>query len=373
MVDFPKKNITKDYGAIIDIVMIFSFIWTLIIWNVGYYLLDKEIAKPLSYISKLLKGYKPDKVFEIEEFKSMPKELQEIGSSFKYSSLLLESSYRDLKIFNENLESLVNNQTKELQNKLSELKYKNLELITARNEALKAVEAKSIFISGVSHELRTPLNAIINFTDMVIEDFELIVEDKQIREDSKNYLARVLHNSKQLLKLINDILDFSKLEAGKIEYEDKLIEVNELLDILHQNTFSLKVGKNIEYILEKSKERIYIKSDRRRVMQIALNLISNAIKFTEEGYVKVSTKVEKDEVHLVFEDSGRGIREDKLDEIFVPFSQVNINDQGTGLGLGIVKRYCDDLGFDIEVKSKVGEGSKFVVKIKIFNKERVKT
>lgn len=247
------------------------------------------------------------------------------------------------------------------------LNQKNRELEEAKKEAQEAALAKSNFISGVSHELRTPLNAIINFTDMMIEDFDEMIDSEDLRKDAKEYLARVLKNSKHLLMLINDILDFSKLEAGKVEYESAPFSLGEFLKTLYANTESLVGAKPINYTLELPKNEIMLSGDKRRFMQACLNLVSNAIKFTESGFVKISAKEEGNNVYIDIEDSGRGIEASMLEKIFTPFSQVNKYDKGTGLGLGIAKRYCEDMGMKISVASTLGVGSRFRIEATRFS------
>lgn len=277
----------------------------------------------------------------------------------------------NLEMLNTTLEEKVQEKTqelqktnKELENHLNGLVVLNSKLKKTKEEALQAAQARSNFISSISHELRTPLNAIINFTDQVIEDFDEMIEDKELQEENRVFLNRVLVNSKHLLHLINDLLEFTKAEAGKMEYSLEESDINEIVHAAYNNTYSLLTGTKVTYNVNVYKEPLIAHVDFRRFLQILLNLISNAIKFTNEGFVEIRTYPQNGDVVVEVEDSGKGIPIEHQKTIFDPFVQVNSSDYGTGLGLGLVKRMCDDMNIKISLRSDEGEGTLFQLVLK---------
>lgn len=273
----------------------------------------------------------------------------------------------ELRTLNSSLESHVQQKTKELQvnqNALEkyilELEKANEQLVKVGEEAMQAAQARSNFISSISHELRTPLNAIINFTDQVIEDFDEMLEDKELQADTQIFLSRVMVNSKHLLQLINDLLEFTKAEAGKMDYSIEVQDINNILMSAYSNTYSLLKATDIDFRIKTTSVPPLIAAvDKRRFLQILLNLLSNAIKFTEKGYVELRAFRYPNKIIVEIEDTGKGIPEDKQKTVFDPFIQVDNQDYGTGLGLGLVKSMCDDMGIEINLHSVEGKGSTF--------------
>ncbi|MFA6195403.1 MAG: CHASE domain-containing protein [Sulfurimonas sp.] len=278
-----------------------------------------------------------------------------------------------LTALNRTLESRIEEKTHELQTSndaleknVVDLKILNLKLTKAKEEALQAAQARSNFISGISHELRTPLNAIINFTDQIIEDFDEILVDKELQTDAKGFLRRVLVNSIHLLQLINDLLDFTKAEAGKIDYVIEENDINNILQTAYNNTYSLLNGTKVKSTLTLCEEPLIGIVDSRRLLQVLLNLLSNAIKFTDKGSIELKSFIEENTIIVEIKDTGKGIPLEKQKIIFEPFMQVNSTDNGTGLGLGLAKRMCDDMGVGISFTSVEGSGTVFRLNIKNF-------
>lgn len=278
-----------------------------------------------------------------------------------FSTIL--NTNREIQYLNNHLEKAVEAKTAQIQKHLQDLKKTNTELLEAKNRALAANEARSNFIGSVSHELRTPLNAIINFTDMVIEDFEPMLKDPELQKESKDYLQRVMRNSRHLLELINDILEFTKAEAGKIQYSLRPEPLAPIIHNVMRNSEGFLEHNPIETRVLNCPEKTLVTTDARRLYQILLNLISNAIKFTKEGTITIRCHEEEAFVRVEVEDTGRGIPASKLKSIFDPFEQVTRNDAGTGLGLVIVKRLCDDMGINLTLESEEGKGTCFRLEI----------
>lgn len=277
-------------------------------------------------------------------------------------TLLTLNATLEKRVEEKTLELKTANETLEIN--IANLKTVNLKLFKAKMEALQAAQARSNFITGMSHELRTPLNAIINFTDQVIEDFDEMLQDKEMQEDTKIFMQRVLINSRHLLNLINDLLEFTKAEAGKIDYNVEECDLNSVAKMAYNNTYSLLNGTDVKFNLKLHDMPLIAIVDSRRFLQILLNLLSNAIKFTQKGEIELRSFEENGYVIVEVEDSGKGIPEDKQSIIFDPFTQVSGTDNGTGLGLGLAKRMCDDMNIKISFTSIEGEGTIFRLAVK---------
>jgi signal transduction histidine kinase len=238
------------------------------------------------------------------------------------------------------------------------------ELMIANQRLDEASRHKSRFLANVSHELRTPLNAIIGFTRLVLRKTEGQIPDLQ-----KENLQKVLVSSEHLLNLINSLLDLSKIEAGRMDVFVESFTLNELIDTVVSTVEPMLKDGRVLLIKDISADIPALNTDREKLRQIILNLVSNAVKFTEEGKIKISAQKENGSLKLSISDTGVGIAKEALDYIFEEFRRAdtpNIKKYGgTGLGLAIVKKLVILLGGDIGVESEVGKGSKFTVKLPI--------
>ena len=239
------------------------------------------------------------------------------------------------------------------------LQHKN-EIIEAEKEKAEASEkAKHQFLANMSHEIRTPMNAIKGMTDILIR--------RNPKEDQKEYLEGIKQSSDSLLVIVNDILDISKIEAGKVELEQAPFSINELVNNV-QTIMQFKAEeKGLGLVKDIPAEELYVKGDANRLRQILINLIGNAIKFTEKGLVTTSLKSEyvgeKLNLHFTVSDTGIGIDEDRMGKIFESFEQAYSDTSrkfgGTGLGLSISKRLVELHNGKIWVESEKGKGSQF--------------
>lgn len=234
-------------------------------------------------------------------------------------------------------------------------------LQNSEKQLIEALRIKSEFLSNVSHEIRTPLNAVIGLSEFLEE---MIQDLKQ-----RSYLTSIKMAGQTLLRLINDVLDLSKIEAGHMKINPVFFRISILLDEMKQ-IFRLKAEeKKLELFFECNDESTLIKLDDIRIRQILINLIGNALKFTESGFIKIKSNLTKNEKRaeliISVEDTGTGIPQKDSDMIFDAFQQQEGHDTrrygGTGLGLAISNRLVRMQGGTINLKSEIGKGSTFTV------------
>jgi signal transduction histidine kinase len=250
-----------------------------------------------------------------------------------------------------------------------ELLQLNLELeqrIAARTEELAAamVQAqesdriKSSFLATMSHELRTPLNSIIGFTGVILQGLTGPLNDEQIRQ-----LSMSRDSARHLLALINDILDISKIEAGQLEIVKRPFEVRQAVESVLRIVQPLAQKKNLQLHVDIAVNVATINNDRRRVEQVLINLVNNAIKFTERGEVNIECQIRDGQLETSVRDTGIGIQPEDVQRLFKPFQQIDTGlargHDGTGLGLAICKRLVTAMGGDIRVESQWAAGSTF--------------
>ncbi|MCF7912292.1 MAG: response regulator [Candidatus Cloacimonetes bacterium] len=283
-----------------------------------------------------------------------------LAQSLSYSNTKLEAQKEELEA--QALE--LKNQAEELQENATELREQNQELEVQKQQVLQSTRLKSEFLSNMSHELRTPLNSVLALSELLQQQTK-----EKLNSEEQKYLAIIERNGRRLLEQINDILDLSKIEAGKVDLIYSKVSVNTVLENICDLMKPLADQKETEIRLELFETQLEIETDEKRLYQILQNIIGNAVKFTETGYVHVSAGVEDHKVKIMIKDTGIGIAPENLAYIFEEFRQIDgsnsRNYEGTGLGLAISSKLVKLLGGYIEVDSELGMGTTFTVMIPV--------
>ena len=227
-------------------------------------------------------------------------------------------------------------------------------LVQAKVKAEEANTLKSSFLANISHEIRTPLNAIVGFSSL------LVSAERGISEEKQEYINIIENNNTLLLQLISDVLDLSKIEAGTMEFDYAPVDVHGLFIEL-EDTFRLRNKKSgICICYHRRTTECVVKADRNRLVQVMMNLMNNAVKFTGEGSIEFGFDVREDGfLHFYVTDTGCGIPEERLEEIFGNFVKLNSFVQGTGLGLTICRAIVERMGGKIGAVSRLGQGRTF--------------
>ncbi len=287
-------------------------------------------------------------------------ELDELGAGINRMAEVLQHAQ-------EEMQHSIDQATEDVRQNLETIEIQNIELDMARKEALEASRIKSEFLANMSHEIRTPLNGIIGFTNLL--------QKCDLTPRQQDYLNTIAKSADSLLEIINEILDFSKIEAGKLVLEHVPFNLRELL----QDTLTILAptahAKQLELVsLIYRDTPLALIGDPLRLKQILINLISNAIKFTNKGTIAVRAMVEDvseefAKLRISIQDTGIGLSREDLAELFQAFSQADNSltrqTGGTGLGLVISKRLIEQMGGEIGVDSEPGQGSEFWISLSL--------
>lgn len=276
---------------------------------------------------------------------------------------------KELAEYRKNLEKLVKERTAELEKSqqalvkiVEDLKNTTKNLEDANMRLQEVDRLKSVFLASMSHELRTPLNSIIGFTGIMLMGLPGDLNDEQ-----KKQLTMVKNSADHLLSLINDVLDISRIEAGKIELSLEEFKLQDTVREVLETVSSSAVEKGLELVTDVP-EDIMLLSDRRRVKQILINIVGNAVKFIEAGSIRIKAKIKRNQsLEITVADTGIGIKEEDLSRLFQPFQQIDMTRTkkfgGTGLGLHISQKLATIIGGHISAKSEYGKGSEFTLSL----------
>ncbi|MBD2213668.1 AAA family ATPase [Nostoc linckia FACHB-104] len=287
-----------------------------------------------------------------------PQRLEVLQLLSSQAAISIENArlYHDLEEYNRTLEVRVEERTLELQGKNLQLQQEIRDRQRAEEVAENANRAKSQFLASMSHELRTPLNGILGYA-------QILNKNKGLTPDQKNGINIIHQCGEHLLTLINDILDLSKIEAGKLELYPKEFSLPEFLESIVKICCIRSEQKGIALVYHQlSVLPKVVRADEKRLRQVLINLLSNAVKFTEKGTVRFQVGYHAEKLRFQVEDTGIGIAEEQLEEIFLPFKQVGEDSrktEGTGLGLAISCQLVEMMGGELKVKSTLGKGSVF--------------
>ena len=303
-----------------------------------------------------------------------PERLEVLQLLSSQAAISIENArlYNDLEEYNRTLAVKVEERTLELQDKNLQLQQEIKERQRAEEVAKTANRAKSEFLANMSHELRTPLNGILGYT-------QIFQKDKTLTVQQKNGINIIHQCGEHLLTLINDILDLSKIEARKMELSPTEFHLSVFLEGIAEICRIRAQQKGIPLIYQTlSPLPKLIQADEKRLRQVLINLLSNAVKFTEKGSITFQIGYQQEKLRFQVEDTGIGIAQDQLEEIFLPFQQVGEQSrktEGTGLGLAISRQLVQMMGGELKVKSTLGKGSVFWFDLdlaEIFQKSDVK-
>lgn len=337
------------------------------LWAIFWWVSKKLLITPLNTLTQSISNLNFDNLssFNINLNIKNHNELSIIEQSFSAMVAELATAKQHINDFNQSLEYKVVQRTIEL-----EKAKHDAESLTQIAES--ATRAKSIFLATMSHELRTPMNGI--------QGMLYLLDQSELNEKQKQHIGIASNSAKELLTLINDILDLSKIEAGKFKIENHTFEVYPLFDELIE---SLNLGinnNNIPILLVADNIRsLQAIGDPLRLRQILTNLIGNAIKFTHQGQIKITTEVIDNKessndafyLSIAIQDTGIGIAHDNLEHLFDNFTQADSSSTreygGSGLGLAICKQLCELMGGEINVTSEEGKGSCFKFYITLHN------
>jgi signal transduction histidine kinase len=363
-IELSNKEIRKKIQEII-IRSIITAVLFIIIGAVVVYMISTKLSRPLIRLTEsarlLAKG---DFAISANIKVNSRDEVGMLAESFTEMAGNLKTSYGKLEEYSRTLEQKVEERTSELRE---------------ANEKLKELDKiKSDFLSTVSHELRTPLTSVLGFTKIIKKRFEEVIVPQIKTEDGKTLKAMrqigenvsiIISEGERLTSLINDVLDITKIEAGKVEWKMEPLLMSDIIGQATAATLSLFEQKGLKLIKYVEDNLPVINGDKHRLMQVVINLISNAVKFTDEGIVTCAVRKTGNDVTVSVVDTGRGIDPSDHENVFEKFKQVGdtLTDKprGTGLGLPICKQIVAHHGGRIWVESEQSKGSTFAFTIPI--------
>jgi signal transduction histidine kinase/DNA-binding response OmpR family regulator len=311
---------------------------------------------------------------EISHINSRASSLEQENAALREVNAQLEEATDKFESITSRLEESLHklrNRAEAAERGRAELEQRNRVLAEQNRRLGLEGQSRARFLANISHELRTPMNAIIGFTSLLLDDPAL-----QLSARHRSSLERVSRNGRDLLELINNVLDLSKIEAGRMDVYAEPADARDLIERAIGVVEQMKENRPVQLRLEIEEGLPSLRTDRTKLQQILINLLSNALKFTTEGEVKVTAeRAGPGRINIAVSDTGIGIAESDIARIFEEFRQVGATGQsarpGTGLGLTITRRLVELLGGEINVLSRLGEGSVFAVTLPVEIEGRV--
>ncbi len=354
----PFQALEKELQESLVLILIFVSGALILLSAITLVILDQTVIRPLMDLTEITRKITETGDLDLHADGEQKGEIGELSRSFnlmisriRSTEIERKEAYLQLSEYRDHLEDQVRERT-------SQLESANTLLVTAKEHAEAADRLKSAFLATMSHELRTPLNSIIGFTGIILEGLVGPITAEQAKQ-----LGMVQHSARHLLALINDVLDISKIEADELVIQRELVELPALIENVAKSMEPVIVRKGLELIRDISPEIGAVMGDSRRIEQVLINLLTNAVKFTESGTITISGVRQPGQVRLSVSDTGIGIDERDMTSLFRPFQQIDSGTtrkyEGTGLGLSITKRLIELHGGTITVRSTPGTGSIF--------------